>query len=490
MGILSLLLWTPALGVLFLAAIPNKNSLLIRLAANGFGGCGLALTVWLLSQYDVRHGELQFYEHITLNPALGSAYALGVDGLSLPLLLLTTALVSVALMLSDAGHTAQKSFTICILALEFGLIGVFSSQNWVLLFLFWQLAFIALFFLLNRWGGLRRQTASLRFVLYTLGSSVFLLISLLAIHPFDLPQDRPLMDSIYQTTKTMPMNQQILVLLGFVLGFGVNMALFPVHGWLALAQTTAPAAINILVSGVFINLGAYGLFRVLVMMPAAAQALQPVLTALALFGMVYGGLLAWRQTELNSLLAYWSTGQMAMVLLGITSLDSAGLSGAALTMVAHGLVAAALYLLAGSLYRRNPSLNLFAINGQLMVSPKFSLLMVLSLLAAMAIPGSAGFIALIHTLVGSARQQYPVLMVFLLVGLITASYLIRTMNQLFLSPGQEIQQKTQDLAPIEWALSGGLVLAIILLGLVPAPWLELSAATIKYISTNLHLPAW
>jgi len=279
------------------------------------------------------------------------------------------------------------------------------------------------------------------------------------------------------------------VLLGFVLGFGVNMAIFPLHGWLPLAQTAAPRAINILISGVFIKLGAYGLLRAVVMVPAAAQTLQPVMTVLALFGMIYGGLLAWRQTELKPMLAYWTTSQMAMVLLGIASLDDAGLSGAALAMVAHGLIAAALFLLADFLYRKNPTRNLFAINSQLKVSPKFSWLMALSLLAAMSIPGTAGFIAFIHTLIGNARHQYGVIVVFLLVALITASYLIRTMNQLFLGPGQESRQQPDDLAPVEWVLSGGLVLAIILMGLVPAPWLDLSASSLKLLSATLRLPA-
>jgi len=489
MGMLSLLLWTPALGAFLLATIPGKNILLIRLMANGFGTFCLAITVWLLSQYDPHNGQLQFYEHFALNPALGGAYALGVDGLSMPLLLLTTALLPVTLLVSDANHKADKSYPICILLLEFGLLGVFLTQDWVLFFLFWQLTFISLFFLINRWGGLRRQTASLRFALYWMASSVFLLISLLAIYQSDLQPDSPLLHAIYQTANTLPKNQQILVFMGFVLGFGVNMAIFPLHGWLPLAQTAAPGASNLLISGVFIKLGAYGLFRAVVMVPTAAQTLQPILTVLALFGMIYGGLLAWRQTELKPMLAYWTTSQMAMVLLGITSLDSTGLYGAALALVAHGLIAAALFLLADSFYRRNPALNLFAMNGQLKVSPKFSLLMALSLLAAMAIPGTAGFVAFIHTLIGNARQQPLVIITFLLVGLITASYLIRTMNQLFLGPGQENQQKPDDLTPIEWALSGGLVLAIILLGLVPAPWLGLSASTIKHISTSLLHPA-
>ncbi len=486
MGILSLLLWTPALGALLLAAIPRENIVLTRLVANACSTFCLLLAGWLLSQYDPNNGQLQFHEYFPLNPALGSAYALGVDGLSLPLLLLTCLLTTITLAISCPANTSAKGHCLCLLLIESGLLGVFLTQDWALFFLFWQLTLIPLFFLMNRWGELRRHAASLRFATYLMGGSVFLLISLLAISQFGLQQDGPVAVPIFQVAKAMPKNQQILVLLGFLLGFGVNMALFPLHGWLPLAQTAAPGAVNILISGVFLKMGGYGLTRAVVMLPDAAQALQPLMTTLALFGMIYGSLLAWRQTELKAMLAYWSISQMAVVLLGIASLNDTGLTGAVLQMVAHGLIAAVLFLLIGPLYRQTSTRNLFAFNPGFKASPKFSALMVLSLLAAMALPGTIGFIASIHTLIGNAQRHYLVTAVFLLTGLITAAYLTRTLNQLCLGSAQQCPVPPKELARVEFTLAGVLVAAIVLLGLMPSPWLHLSAATVKKISPSSH----
>lgn len=488
MGTLSLLLWTPALGAFLLLMAPSANSFIIRLIANGSSTVCLGLAVVLLTRYNPQNGQLQFNEHFPLNPALGSAYTLGVDGLSLPLLLLTSLLASVTLLISHTINTGIKGYYICILLLEFGLFGVFSTQDWTLFFLFWQLTLIPLFFLMIRWGDLRRHTASLRFIIYLMGGSVCLLISLLAISQFDLQQGSSVMASFHQAAKDMPKNLQILVLLGFFLGFGVNMAIFPLHGWLPLAQTSVPGAVNILLSGVFLKMGAYGLLRAMVMLPAAAQALQPLVVILALFGMLYGGLLAWRQTELKPMLAYWSVGQMAIVALAIASLNNTGFYAAILQMVAHGLIAAALFLLTDSWYRQTTVRNLFACHPVRKALPKFSVLMALALLAAMAIPGTAGFIANIHALIGTANQHYIITAIFLLAGLITATYLIRTINQLFLGTIQEHHPKPTDLAPLEFSLACGLVLAIILMGLFPTPWLGLASGTIKQISSSFHQP--
>ncbi|MGZ5600029.1 MAG: complex I subunit 4 family protein [Methylobacter sp.] len=484
MGILSILLWTPAAGVLLLALTPGRNIQQIRYIANLFTSIAFLLVCWLLSIYDTHDAALQFNEYYPLNPKLGSAYALGVDGLSMPMLVMATLLTSIALLASFSVATGVKGYHICILLLEFGMLGVFLAQDWALFYIFWEVTLIPLFFLIGRWGGKRRHAASLNFVLYTMGGSVFMLISLLAVSQYDLEHGGSLMSSMHQAAQDMPRVEQVLVLLGFAIGFGVKMPIFPLHGWLPLAHVEAPSPVSILLSGILLKMGAYGLIRAVVMLPEAAELLQPVLIFLGLFGMLYGGLLAWRQSDLKAMVAYSSISHMGVVLLGIATLNETGITGAVLQMTAHGLIAGALFLLIGLLYERTHTRNIQDYSSLIQVMPRFALFLTLALLAAMGLPGSVGFIAELHALIGTFRIFPSVglsvgLMTFFSVSvLIGAAYALRTISLLFTGPVKPQMQQLKDLNAPELLAAGILVSGIVLFGLSPGPLLDLSAATI------------
>lgn len=485
MGILSILLWTPAAGVLLLVLTPGRNVQLIRYIAHLFAAIALLLVCWLLSIYNAHDAELQFNEYFPLNPKLGSAYALGVDGLSMPMLALATLLTSIALLVSLRLSHGVKGYHICMLLLEFGMLGVFLAQDWALFYIFWEVTLIPLFFLIGRWGGKRRHTASLNFVLYTMGGSIFMLISLLAVSQYDLEHAGSLMSSMHQAAQDMPRIEQILVLLGFVIGFGVKMPIFPLHGWLPLAHVEAPSPVSVLLSGILLKMGAYGLIRAVVMLPEAAKLLQPFLLFLGLFGMLYGGLLAWRQSDLKAMVAYSSISHMGLVLLGIATLNQIGITGAVLQMTAHGLIAGALFLLVGLLYERTHTRNIQDYSSLIQVMPRFTLFMTLTLLAAMGLPGSVGFIAELHTLIGGYTSVTGIgmkmgLMAFFSVSiLIGAAYAMRTIGLLFTGPVKPQMQQVDDLQAPELLAAGMLVTGIILFGLSPGPLLELSAATVS-----------
>ena len=485
MGILSILLWTPAAGVLLLALTPGKNIQLIRYIANLFAAIALLLVCWLLSIYNAHDAELQFSEYFPLNPKLGSAYALGVDGLSMPMLAMATLLTSIALLASLTVSSSVKGYHICILLLEFGMLGVFLAQDWALFYIFWEVTLIPLFFLIGRWGGKRRHTASLNFVLYTMGGSVFMLISLLAVSQYDLEHGGSLMTSMHQAAQDMPRIEQVLVLLGFVIGFGVKMPVFPLHGWLPLAHVEAPSPVSILLSGILLKMGAYGLIRAVVMLPEAALLLQPFLVFLGLFGMLYGGLLAWRQSDLKAMVAYSSISHMGVVLLGIATLNQAGITGAVVQMTAHGLVAGALFLLVGLLYERTHTRNIQDYSSLIQVMPRFAMFMTLTLLAAIGLPGSVGFIAELHALIGSfglfpnPGPGVSLMVLFSISILIGAAYAIRTISLLFTGPVKAQMQQIEDLRAPELLAAGILVSGIVLFGLLPGPLLDLSAATIS-----------
>lgn len=479
MAILSALLWTPALGALLLVLVPGHNTNLIRWAGHLFSGTAFFLACVLLSRFNAEDSVLQFNEFYPLNPKLGSAYALGVDGLSMPLLLLATLLSVIASMASTSIRHSLKGYYMALLLLEFGMLGVFMAQDWALFYIFWEVTLIPLYFLIDRWGGQRRHAASLNFVLYTMGGSVFMLLSLLAISEYDLESQGSLMVSMGQVAQNMPLLEQILVLLGFLIGFGVKMPIFPLHGWLPLAHVEAPSPISILLSGILLKMGAYGLLRSFVMLPVAAQTLQPLLVFLALFGMIYGGLLAWRQRDLKAMIAYSSLSHMGLVLLGLAALNQTGFTGAILQMTAHGLIAGALFLLIGLLYERTHTRNIEDYSSLVTVMPRFAALTTLALLAAMGLPGSVGFIAELHTLIGG-YQQWGGLMVFFSVSLlISAAYAMRSIGWLFTGPVKPRMQSITDLRPLELMSSGILVGAILLFGLLPTPWIELSTATVQ-----------
>lgn len=479
MAILSSLLWTPALGALILAPIASQHKQLIRIISNTIALLALLLAGLLLFSFDSGSSELQFNEFYPLNPKLGSAYALGVDGLSMPMLVLATLLTSIALLASFSVKDGVKGYHISILLLEFGMLGVFMAQDWALFYIFWEVTLIPLFFLIDRWGGKRRHAASLNFVLYTMGGSVFMLLSLLAISQYDLENQGSLMASMSQAAQNMPIVEQVLVLLGFLVGFGVKMPIFPLHGWLPLAHVEAPSPISILLSGILLKMGAYGLLRTVVMLPLAAQVLQPALIFLALFGILYGGLLAWRQPDMKAMVAYSSLSHMGVVLLGIATLNEAGISGAILQMTAHGLIAGALFLLVGLLYERTHTRNIQDYSSLVQVMPRFAAFTTLTLLAAMGLPGSIGFVAELHTMLGGFQQWGGLMALFSLGILISAAYAMRTIGLLFTGPVKPQMQQIADLKASEILASGILVGAIVLFGLLPAPLLEISEETVS-----------
>ncbi|MBM4208191.1 MAG: NADH-quinone oxidoreductase subunit M [Gammaproteobacteria bacterium] len=480
MEILSTLLWTPAAGALAVTLLPGKQVGLIRWTANLFAILEVLFSLIIIARFDPSLAAPQFSEYAELNPKLGSAYALGVDGISAPLLVLASVLTLIAILASTSMTEWVKGYHICVFVLQFGMLGVFLSQDWSIFYIFWELTLIPLFFLIDRWGGKRRHAASLNFVLYTMGGSVFMLLSMIVVYEH-VQGHGTLMKDMAAAAQHMPKEQQILVFLGFLIGFGVKLPVFPLHGWLPLAHVEAPSPISILLSGILLKMGSYGLIRAVTMLPEAALALQSVLVFLALFGMIYGGLLAWRQTDLKAMVAYSSVSHMGIVLLGIAALNETGLQGAVLQMVAHGLIAGALFLLVGLLYERTHTRNIQDYSSLIQVMPRFAIFMTLTLFAAMGLPGSVGFIAELHALIGGFQVWGWLMVLFSVTLLISAAYAIRTITWLFTGSVKPQMQHVADLQHYELLAAGILAAGIIVLGLLPGSLINLSAATIAQL---------
>jgi len=475
--VLKTLLLIPLFGAILLAVLPLRSPLQIRRLAMGVTALALGWSVWLASQFDPNVAEAQLVESHVWNPRLGSAFSLGVDGISLPLVWLAALLVFIAVLASGSIKDKPKGYYLLLLLLETAMLGVFMARDWSLFYVFWELTLLPLFFLIDRWGGKNRSRAALNFVLYTMGGSVFMLIALLMLydaapgHTFD-------MHAIREGARQLPEAVQITLFLGLLIGFGVKMPIFPLHGWLPLAHVEAPSPVSILLSGILLKMGSYGLMRTVWMLPAAAAALQQLLMVLALVSLIYGGVLAWKQRDLKAMIAYSSVSHMGVVLLGLAALNTAGLNGAVMQMVAHGLVAGTLFLLIGLLYERTHTRDLGDYSSLVKVMPRFAFFTVLAFIAAVGMPGTAGFVAELHALVGGFERWGGWMALLSLAVVISAAYAVRTVSKLFTGPVSTRMQNLPDLSRGELAAASVLTAGSLFIGLYPGPVLNLIAASV------------
>jgi NADH-quinone oxidoreductase subunit M len=477
MHILSLILWVPFFGALLIALLPATQHRLIRGLALFHASLTLLLSWGLLVPFDRTTAAIQFTEQVIWSSTIGVSYALGVDGLSLPMVLLGTLLSAVALLASNRVTVGVKGYHIWLLILEFAILGVFMARDWSLFFMFWELTLIPLFFLIDLWGGEKRHVASLNFVLYTMGGSIFILMGLIVVYRLT-PTQSFSMVAIAEAAVSLPRQEQFWLLLAFLIGFGVKIPVFPLHGWLPLAHVEAPSPVSILLSGVLLKMGAYGLLRVVAMLPEATLALQPLLVGIALVSIVYGGLLAWRQSDLKAMIAYSSVSHMGVVLLGISALNEIGLMGAVLQMTAHGLMAGALFLLIGLLYERTHSREVADYGALIRVTPRFAVFITLALLAGMGMPGLAGFVAELHVLIGGFQQWGWLMLLASLGVLISAAYAMRTIGGLFAGPPRPELADLSDLQPRELLAVIPLAAGLLILGIMPAPLIALVNVTV------------
>ncbi|CDH47457.1 complex I subunit 4 family protein [Candidatus Contendibacter odensensis] len=482
MRILSFILWAPFFGAILVVLLPTAQHRIIRSLALFHAGLALVLSWSLLAQFDRSTAAIQFVEQVVWSSSIGVSYALGLDGISLPMVLLSTLLVAVALLASNSVTVRAKGYYAWLLILEFAMLGVFMARDWSLFFMFWELTLIPLFFLIDLWGGEKRHVASLNFVLYTMGGAIFILIGIIMVYRLT-PTQSFAMAAISQAAASLPRNEQVWLLLAFLVGFGVKIPIFPLHGWLPLAHVEAPSPVSILLSGALLKMGAYGLLRVVSMLPQGTLALQPLLVGIALVSILYGGLLAWRQSDLKAMIAYSSVSHMGVVLLGISALNEIGLLGATLQMVAHGLIAGALFLLIGLLYERTHTRQVADYGALVRLAPGFSLLLTLALLAGMGLPGLGGFVAELHVLIGGFERWGWLMLLASLGVLISAAYAVRTMGQLFTGPVRPAMGELHDLQPHEWVAAMPLAAGLVILGLYPAPVIALLSATVKELAT-------
>ena len=478
MRILTAITWLPIVGVAVIMLLPRGQARLAKAVALAAAGGSLVLSWGLLISFDRSSSEPQFTERTTWIPELGMTYSLGVDGLSFPMILLTTVLSVVALIASLKVDSNVKAYFAWMLLLEFAILGVFVARDWFLFYVFWEIALVPMFFLIGMWGGPKKERATLTFFLYTLGGSIFMLLGIFAVylatdpHTFD-------MAAIEAASGEWTRGFQIAPFLAFFVGFAVKIPVFPLHGWLPLAHIQAPTPVSIMLSGVLLKLGAYGILRVADALPLGLQAFLPWLFALALINILYGAFLAFRQTDLKAIVAFSSISHMGFVLLGIAALNVTGVSGAVFMMLAHGIITGGLFLLVGIIYERTHTMDIGQLSGLSGQVPVYAGITVLALLASMGLPGLAQFVGEFQTLIG-AFERWGLFVLFASLGiLVTATFTLRVIAGMFTGELDERWKGVHDLGGRELAAAVPLALLTVVLGIFPSFALGLTDATVR-----------
>lgn len=481
MPILSVILWIPIVGLFAILLIPRDKIPWIRAVALLSAGATFALSWRLLFAFDQTTAALQFVERRPWIPDLGMTYTLAVDGVSFLMVLLTTLMTLVAIIASLGLTDRIKGYFACCMLLEFSMLGVFLAQDWFLFYVFWEIGLVPMFFLIGLWGGQRRSLATMSFFLYTLAGSISLLLGIISIylstelHTFD-------MQALMNARSGWDQAFQIGPFLAFFVGFAVKVPVFPLHGWLPLAHVEAPSPVSIVLSAIMLKMGAYGIIRLATLFPLAMEWFAPALMILGLVNIVYGALLAFRQTDLKALIAFSSISHMGFVLLGLAAMNATGFSGAVLQMVTHGIITGALFLLAGSLYERTHTRETTEFGGLARRMPIYSVLFSLALFASLGMPGLAQFVSEFLVLVG-AFQRWGLWMIAATLGiLVTAAYSLRTLGQMLMGPLNTRWADLPDLKGREMAAAIPLALLIVAIGLYPQPALSISRITVEQMT--------
>jgi len=469
---LTLITFIPALGALFIGLIAREREALIRAVALITSVIAFALSVWLFFAFDPAQAGMQFVEQRPWIPEIGASYHLGVDGISLLLVLLTTLLVAFLLLAPwDAVKERHKTFSIMVLLLETAVIGVFLALDLVLFYVFWEAMLIPMYFLIGIWGGERRSYAAIKFFLYTMATSVLMLIAIIVLY---FASNAGTFN--WTSLQTLPLDHtlELWLFAAFAAAFAVKIPIWPLHSWLPDAYSEAPTAGTILLAALMSKAGLYGLLRFgVTLFPSAAVELAPYLLALALLGVIYAALVASVQKDLKRLIAYSSISHLGLVAMGMFAFSSLAATGSILQMINHGIIIAALFWAIAILMERFGKRGLDDFGGIMTRMPRFAALFLIFMLAAVALPGTNGFVGEFLILLGTFMTKYQAYAIIgTSIAILTALYMLWMTQRVFHGPTAVPVDKARDLRPQEIALLAPIVALILWVGIYPKPLLD------------------
>jgi len=432
-GILSWMIFLPVLGMAIIMIVPKDNHRAIRAVATTATGLSLLLSLFMLAAYDGSTAAFQFVEKAAWIPTLNVNYHLGVDGLSVPMLFLTALLSFLAAIVSFNITKRVKEYFAFYLLLVTGMLGVFASLDFFLFYVFWEVMLVPMYFLIGIWGGPRKEYAAIKFFLYTLFGSIFMLVAILALYFTSTPHTLSIIEHIQRAPQTAH-GFQIFAFVFFFIAFAIKIPTLPFHTWLPDAHVEAPTAVSVLLAGILLKMGTYGLLRVsFPMFPQATKYFAQPMALLGMAGIIYGAFVCMAQTDLKKLVAYSSVSHMGYCLLGMAAVGSvAGISGCVFQMVSHGLITGALFILVGVIYDRAHTRDIDHYGGMWLKVPVYSGIMVLFVLGSLGLPGLSGFVSEFMVFLG-AFPYFPVIVALSVIGvLLTAAYFLRMIQRMFL----------------------------------------------------------
>ena len=475
--LLSLMIAVPFLGMVALAFVRGRFWVLSTTLAITLVNLVLALVVWM--KFDPSEAGMQLVERVEWMPTFGIQYAVGVDGISLLLVLLTTMLPPLCVLGSwDSITSRLKAFMMLILLVEGAMMVVFTALDAFLFFMLWEVTMIPMYFMIVLWGGPERIAAGMKYVIYSLTGSLLLLVGILG-----LSLQAGTFDILALAEHDYTPDSQFWIFLALFLGFAIKLPMLPFHTWLPDAHSEAPTAGSVLLAGVLLKMGGYGLIRLcLPIFPEVAIEFAPVLLWLSVAAILYGGYMALAQSDLKRLVAYSSVSHMGFVTLGIFSFNNEGLEGAILQMMTHGLTTGAMFLIVGQLYDRTHSREMADYGGLYQRMPRFVAILSLFAVASFGLPATSNFIGEFLILVGVSYQSF-VFVVLAMGGIVLgAAYMLWMLQRVALGQARtEAARNLTDISLREVLTLAPLVVAVLGIGLYPSPLLEAMDASVTYV---------
>jgi NADH-quinone oxidoreductase subunit M len=500
---LTLVTFFPLVGVLILLFLPSENKNSLRWTALVTSLTTFGISLWVLSMFNASNPDLQLVANYSWITVAGwdIHYSLGVDGLSILLLLLTTFITPISILSTwTAVEERVKEFMIFFLLLEAGMIGVFLAQDLFLFYIFWEFTLVPMYFLIGIWGGPRRIYAAIKFFLYTMAGSILMLLAILWLGinqgTFSVPD--------LLAKGGIPANIQMWLFIAFAAAFAIKVPMWPLHSWLPDAHVEAPTAGSVILAGVLLKMGTYGFLRFnLPLFPQASIKAAPYIGVLAVIGIIYGAIVSYYQQDIKKLVAYSSVSHLGFVMLGLFALNAQGIEGGILQMINHGISTGALFLLVGVVYEQTHTRDFSVYGGLWKIMPIYGTVMLIVSLSSMGLPGLNGFVGEFTILLGAwgAGMQGGSYGSVLYAGIsavgviLAAIYILYMFQKIFMGPEgsivEEVKKHGHALRDLNWreiATIVPLLIFIFWIGLYPKPFFDLMGPAVAKLVSALAIP--